>query len=151
MGDTRGTREHYFQELHTRLDIDDAESDDTQTAEAADSLEETNEEDDWDGHCVSRLRPLSPLSLPRAMHSPLIRLPDGLDRLDTIAMPVESDVDEEAALEEVLREEEILDAADRVKGEQEERVLWGEYGPKRVLKRKLEPVEHVMSPAPDNA
>lgn len=131
MGDTRGTRETYFQELLARLDIDDTESDD-QTAEAADSAEETSEEDDQDGHCASHLQPLSPLSLPRAMYPPLIRFPDSLD---LIHVPSESDVDEEAALEKVLREEDILEAADRAEGEQEERVLWGEYGPKSTLNR----------------
>ena len=64
---------------------------------------------------------------------------------DTLVM--ESDSDEEAELSKVLQEEEVLEAADHKREEQIQRVLWGEYGPKRKLPLKVERADVVMRPA----
>ncbi|KAF7974644.1 hypothetical protein HWV62_11516 [Athelia sp. TMB] len=145
MGDTRGTRETFFAQLLTRFDIDDTESHDGDGSEEED---EEDEDQENTGRQLSIL-PLSPLPLPRAMCCPLIQLPSSMGSSslrdpidDTLIMG--SDSDEEAELSKVLQEEEALEAADQKRAEQIQRVLWGEYGPKRKLPLKVERADTVM-------
>lgn len=145
MGDVRGTRDNFFQELFERLDIDEHEQDeDAADGTASDVSGQDDEADelDTDTGLPQQLPPPSPLPLQQMMYTPLVRLPTALGlRLPYVSdaggvepiLPANPDADEEAALIEEMREEDELEATERVKGEREEQMLWSEYGPKNML------------------
>lgn len=141
------TKESFLAGVLKRLDVpSEAESD-------ADVLSEDDEQDDEDVHLDAPTQgsevhnhqemSIPALSLHRGMYTPLVRIPSIIGPsktpywLPSASTCLESedallpeDIDKETLAVE-LREEEEFDAQDQVEAEQNENMLWGEFGQRR--------------------